>query len=197
MTTLVMPILPAFRLSRWGPRANTQVHESPLTRSVDTLGLTGTRWRGTFTLPPMKRVQAANWQAFLVSLDGRAGRFYGYDPDARTPRGTWAGAPLVNGGSQGGVSLVCDGFSAGATVKRGDYFMVNGELKMVTADGTADGSGNLTIAFGPSLRAAPADNDALTSSNPVCTMMLAEDDQGWDANEISIYGISFDAIEVF
>lgn len=198
MTTLTLPSTPGFRTSRFWLRANTLGFESPLTRTVQTLGLTGARWAATYDLPPMKRAAAADWIATLVNLEGRSGRFYGFDPDAKTPRGTWAGTALVNGGSQTGTSLILDGFSAAATVKAGDFFTVNGELKMVTANGTADGSGNLTVSFKPSLRASPADNDAITSTNPTCTMMLVDDEQAaWDANELSVFGLQFSAIEVF
>lgn len=196
--TETMPSSPGFTTSRFGLRANTIVHESPLTKSVQTIELTGARWFGTYTLPAMLRANAAAWVAFLVGLQGRAGRFYAFDPDAKTPRGTWAGTPLVNGASQTGSSLICDGFTAGATVKAGDYFQVGTELKMVTADGTADGSGNLTISFKPSLRASPADNAALTSTNPVCIAMLIDDEQAaWDADNISLFGLTFSWVEVF
>lgn len=198
MTTLSMPSTPGFTNSRFGLRSNTQSFESPLTRSVQTVELTGARWFASYSLPPMLRASAAAWIAFLVALQGRAGRFYGFDPDAKTPRGTWAGTPLVNGGSQTGSSLILDGFTAGATVKAGDLFGVNGELKMITADGTADGSGNLTISFKPSLRAAPADDAAITSTNPTCTMMLIDDDQAaWDADRLSVFGLQFSGVEAF
>lgn len=198
MPTVSMPSSPGFTRTRFGLRANTQGFESPLNRSVQTLELVGARWFAEYELPAMSRAQAAAWLAFLVGLQGRAGRFYGFDPDAKTPQGTWAGTPLVNGASQTGSSLILDGFSASATVKAGDYFTVNGELKMITADGTADGTGNLTVSFKPSLRASPADDAAITSSNPTCTMMLIDDEQSvWDASELSLFGLRFAGVEVF
>lgn len=199
MPTLTMPATPGFTSSRFGLMSNTQTFESPLTRTVQTLELTGARWRGDYVLPPMKRPEASAWiGGFLIPLMGRAGRFYGFDPDAKTPRGTWAGTPLVNGAAQTGLSLILDGFTASATVKVGDYFTVNGELKMINADGTANGAGALTVSFNPSLRVAPADNAPLTSTNPTCTMMLIDDDQAmWDADNISVFGLRFSGIEVF
>ena len=198
MTTESLPSTPAFQASRFGLRANSAAFASPLTQTVQTQSFLGDRWYASYTLPPMLRAKAEPWLMLLAKLGGRAGRFYGYDPDAKTPRGTWAGTVLVNGGSQTGTSLILDGFTAGATVKIGDYFEVNGELKKITADGTADGSGNLTVSFTPSLRASPADNAAVTSTNPTCTMMLIDDDQAsWDADELGVYRISFQAVEVF
>lgn len=199
MPTLLMPSSPGFRSSRFGLRANTQTFESPLNRTVQTIELVGARWFASYELPAMKRPQAAAWQAFLMALQGRSGRFFGFDPDARTPRGTGAGTPLVNGGSQTGSSLITDGWSALQMVLRaGDYFAVNGELKMVTVDVSSNGAGQATIAFKPSLRASPADNAALTLNNASCTMMLIDDEQAaWDADQISVYGLRFSGVEVF
>jgi hypothetical protein len=199
MPTLIMPSAPGFRSSRFGLRANTQSFESPLNRTVQTIELTGARWFATYELPAMKRAQAAAWQAFLMALQGRAGRFFGFDPDARNPRGTGAGTPLVNGAGQTGSSLISDGWSASQVVLRaGDYLAVNGELKMVTADVTSNGAGQATIAFKPSLRASPADNAALTLVNASCAMMLIDDEQAaWDADQISVYGVRFSGVEVF
>jgi len=94
--------------------------------------------------------------------------------------------PLVNGASQAGASLICDGFDASVTVKQGDVFTlagvyaVNSETKQaysflqqftVTADVTLSGTGTGTLSISPSIvtsgatqnvSAGPADNAALT-----------------------------------
>lgn len=74
--------------------------------------------------------------------------------------------PVVNGASQTGASLICDGFDNGATVTVGDVFTIAGvyavnpqskvstgslQQFVVTAAGTADGSGNLTLSISPSI----------------------------------------------
>ena len=200
MPTLTMPSTPGFRASRFGLMANTQTFRSPLDGTVQTLELTGARWRANYELPPMKRVQAAAWTAFLTELLGSAGRFFGFDPDARSPRGSGLGSPLVNGAGQTGKSLIVDGWSELETglLLPGDYFEVGGELKMATAPAVSDSSGEATLAFTPPLRASPADGAALTLVDPKVTMMLADDEQAfWDADRASLYGISFAGVEVF
>lgn len=199
MATLTMPTSPTnFRTSAFWIESNTLIHQSPLTRSTTTIATTGDRWFARYDLQNMLRAQAAAWQAFLADLRGQEGRFFGFDPDGKTPIGTWAGTPLVNGASQTGFSLILDAFTAAATVKKGDYFTVNGELKMITADGTADGSGNLTVTFTPSLRASPANNAAITKTNATCTMMLIDNAQArWEVDAIGVYSISFSGVEVF
>lgn len=81
--------------------------------------------------------------------------------------GAHGGTPLVNGASQSGASLVTDGWTTStAVIKKGDIFTLAGVYEInpqtyestgrlmrfvATADGTSDGSGNLTIAISPSI----------------------------------------------
>ena len=202
MTTLSMPSTPGFVRSRFGLVANTQQFVSPLNRSAQTLELTGSRWRGDYTLPPMKRTQAAAWHAFLVQLRGASGRFYAGDPDGKTARGTATGTPLVDGASQTGISLITDGWTINITgiLKAGDYIAYNvgsaRQLHILTADANSNGSGQSTLAIEPPIRTSPANNEPIIVSSPTCIMRLIDDDQSaWDANHLSVYGISFAAVE--
>jgi hypothetical protein len=198
--TLSIPAGVNFRTVRFGLQTNTQSFVSPLSGTVQTLELTGARWAGDFILPPMTRAQAAEFQAFLQELGGMAGRFYGYDPSATSPRGNMSGSSIkVNGGSQTGKSIVCDGAAVSTTVLlKGDFIEVNGELKMIVADATSDGSGNVTLSFAPALRSSPPDNTDVITSNPKCTMMLVDDQQSfYDVNEVQHYGLRFSGIEAF
>jgi hypothetical protein len=114
--------------------------------------------------------------------------------------GALAGSPLVNGAAQnvaytavmntesvpGIQNLITDAWTASTTIKKGDVFTIAGVFAVnpvtkatlaylqqfvVTADVTADGSGNATLSIAPaiitsgafqSVSAAPADNAALT-----------------------------------
>ncbi len=204
MPTLTMPATPGFRSARFALRANTQSFVSPLNRAVQTLELPGALWLASFELPPMKRSLAAQWQAFLVDLMGSSGRFYGFDPDGRSPRGSYnAGldTPLVDGGSQTGSSLATDGWRASIAglLLPGDYLEIGGEFKMVTAQVDSDGAGAATVQFRPALRSSPGDNVGLTLTNPKVTMMLVDDEQAaWDGDlNAVVQGIAFSAVEVF
>lgn len=106
--------------------------------------------------------------------------------------GALGGAPLVNGASQSGSSLVTDGWTASAAtrLKKGDVFIIGSGATQVnavnpqnyrsttqaqqfvaTADAASDGSGNMTIPIYPpiitsgayqTVDAAPVDNAAIT-----------------------------------
>ena len=199
MTTYAIPTTVGFSSVEFGLENNNQVFESPLSNSIQVTELTGARWYATFNLPPMKKANALEYIGFLQRLQGRVHSFSGYDPNHRSPSGTIAGSTLlVNGASQTGTSLVLDGGANSTLVlKAGDFFSVNSELKMVTADATTDGSGDVTVNFVPSLRASPSNDASITTTNPVCTMKLTGDSTTYSINTSSIYGISFSGIEVF
>lgn len=198
--TISLPAGIQIRSCKFGLQFNTQLFVSPLSATTQRLELPGARWRATYVVVPNTRSQVAAVQAFLIQLRGGANTFYGYDPAATTPRGTATGTPLVNGGSQTGTSLTTDGWTNGVTgiMKAGDYFTVNGELKMMTADVNSNGSGQATLTFEPALRSSPADNAPLTVSTATCVMRLVDDDQtDWDVDVSGFYSITFSGIETF
>ena len=199
MTTYAIPTTVGFSSVEFGLQNNNQVFTSPLSNSIQVSELTGARWYATFNLPPMKKDNALEYIGFLQRLQGRVHSFFGYDANHRSPSGTIAGSTLlVNGANQTGTSLVLDGGANSTLVlKAGDFFSVNNELKMVTANATTDGSGDVTVNFVPSLRSSPSDDASITTTNPVCTMKLTGDSTTYSINTSSIYGISFSGVEVF
>ncbi len=199
MTTYAIPTTVGFNSVEFGLQNNNQVFTSPLSNSIQVSELTGARWYATFNLPPMKKDNALEYIGFLQRLQGRVHSFFGYDANHRSPSGTIAGSTLlVNGANQTGTSLVLDGGANSTLVlKAGDFFSVNNELKMVTANATTDGSGDVTVNFVPSLRSSPSDDASITTTNPVCTMKLTGDSTTYSINTSSIYGISFSGVEVF
>src|SRR5690606_29710551 len=111
------------------------------------------------------------------------------------PQGTWAGAPVVNGGDQTGLELEIDGLDEGATIKAGDYFQIGSgstaRLYKVLVDVTADSSGEVTLDIWPRLRESPADNAPLVTSTPKGLFRLASNETSWDADLASIFGLAF------
>jgi len=199
MTTLTIPKQTDFRSSTFGLEENTETFVSPISNTIQTLARTGARWYLTINYAPMKRADAQVVIAFLTKLRGRVNSLNGFDPNATSPLGDVSGSTLlVNGASQTGNSLICDGAEASTLVlKAGDYFEVNNELKMVTDDATSDASGDVTINFSPSLRSSPSDDASITTTNPNCEMKLVDDNVTWSQSVGDIYNISFSAIEVF
>lgn len=167
---------------------------SPFTGQQQLVRHQGAWWEAEIRLPPMKRADAEEWVGFLASLKGRWGTFRLGDPAGASPRGTWAGTPLVSGGGQTGESIVIDGFSAGATAKRGDYMQIGDRLYKVLTDTTA-AAGAMTLDIWPRLRESLADNAPVTTSNATGLFRLAANEVDVDISEALIYGISFAAVE--
>lgn len=205
MTIYTFPDLsiPAPNTFQWGSVYNTQKFESPITKSVQTLESPGMRWKCSMGYESLLEEDAALLESFIMKLRGQAGRFYLHNFSRPVPRGTVGGSPKVNNESasptelQTGNSLITNGWSAGSVLKEGDYFSFNNELKMVKANATADGSGNMTITFEPPIRSSPAHLTDIVTTKPKCIMMLTDDTNIWQ-KEPGVYStISIDCVEVF
>jgi len=174
---------------------------SPFTFAGQAQASAGQMWLADVTLPPMKRTDAEQWIAWLVSLRGRFGTFTMGDPLGCTPRGVATGTPLVNGANQTGQDLAIDGCTINVTgwLKAGDFIQLGSgftaTLHKVLADADTNGSGETTLTLWPHVRTAPADNAAVTVSNTVGRWRLASNETAWSVNEAAIYGISFSAME--
>ena len=66
---------------------------------------------------------------------------------------------------------------------------------MVVADITSNASGNATLQIEPALKSALSDDATITYSSPKAVMRMDNNDLGWSADEISVYGISFSCTE--
>lgn len=198
---LTMPATPGFRDSRFGLARTIAAFESPYTGAQQTLERASARWFAQYTLPPMRRAEAARWVAFLVGLRGRVGTFKGFDPDARTPQGVATGTPRVKGAGQTGGVLATDGWTPATAgiLKAGDYIAIGApsqRLHMVIDDADSDGAGNATVAIEPALRETPDDDAAITTNAPYGIFRLAHDEVGWDADHVGRFGLTFAVAEV-
>ena len=167
----------------WRLRANTQVHESPLDGTSQTLLMPGSRWVGSMTWPKMDRDMARIISAFVARMNGRAGRFL-LQP-LHAPRiATAGGTPRVMGAGQSGDLLQTDGWEAGKTViVTGDFLSFSSpsgrpQIHMAVASAVSNGSGYAPIRIAPPLRSPPADGAAIEVNAPVGVFRLADDDQG-------------------
>ncbi len=133
--------------------SNTRTYRSPLTNSVQTASRKGSLWKASLQFNNLSGDDRKVMQAFLVKLNGQQHRFTLQD-HSHTPRGAGGGTLRVNGGSQSGTTLVCDGATASVTnyLRAGDYISFNNELHMVVADADSDASTNVTLSIAPPIR---------------------------------------------
>lgn len=178
--------------------------ESPFTFKQQIVKHAGERWEADITLSPMKRPDAEEWNAFILSLGGKLGTFLLGDPLGAQPRGSAssvAGTPRVNGSDQTGNVLAVDGLPPSQTsyLLPGDYIQLGGgsssRLHKVLRTVASNSSGQASIDIWPALRESPSDNAFITVTNAKGLFRLASNENGWDANNASIYGITFGAVE--
>lgn len=199
-----MPTTPGFADStfrKWDGTISSP--RSAFTKRTQTAVGSPALWTAEYTLPVMLRAEAQPWAAFIWQLQGRAGRFYAYNPDYRTPLGVATGTPLVNGADQANTkSLITDGWTNSTLVlKAGDFIAydtsLGRELRVLTADATSDGSGNATLALDEPIRVAPANNAAIITTDPSCVMQLVQDEEGLSGDRVGLQELTFRGVEAF
>ena len=199
---LSLPTTPDFTKAKWGLNRRVGVSESPFTGAQQTYEYSYALWSATLSLPPMKRTQAAEWEAFLLKLRGRRGTFLLGNPDAKTPRGSVTGSiTLYTAASVGDDSLVIQS-NQNSTVgifKAGDYLQLGGsgtaKLYAVVDDASSNASGVVTVNIEPALKVAASSGAAVTYTNPKGVFRMQTSELGWDTDEVSTYGISFACLE--
>lgn len=173
---------------------------SPLTREHTVYDWGGDGWELDIEAPPMKRADAEAWVVFLLKLRGYVGTFLAGDPVNTSPRGTWAGTPLLNGAHAAGVRTVAlDGFTAAATGKEGDWLQfgtgASTRLHKVLEDFTANGAGQANVEIYPQLRAALLDNAAIVTASAKGRWRLASNVREYSIELAQVYGLRFSCIE--
>lgn len=199
---LTLPTSPSnFVTSEWRIIRTVAYTESPFTYGQQVAKYQGSVWQTTVTLPPMNRADAGAWQSFFMQLNGRFGTFLLGDPDAKTIQGGATTVISVNGDhSVGAYDVVVDGADTSTVIfKKGDYVQfgsgATSKLHMIVADITSDASGNATLQIEPSLKTALTDDSVVTYSNTKAVMRMDSNELGWNANNVSLYGITFSCTE--
>tara|TARA_R110002167_G_scaffold124454_1_gene303919 strand:- start:2 stop:628 length:627 start_codon:yes stop_codon:yes gene_type:complete len=197
---LTLPTVTGVTTQNFGLTRSVAISISPFTKQEQVFQHEGEQWKATFTLPPMKKEKAAVWLGFLMSLRGRRGTFKLGDQDRKNIQGTATGTVLVRGASQTGNAINLDGFTASRAnvFLAGDYIQINSYLYMVSANVTANGSGQATVYVEPELRTGIEpinDNTTVIYTNTTTLMRLDTNFTNWSTDKVSVYGISFSCSE--
>jgi len=192
LPTTILPVSADAALMRFGIDL-----VPPLGGVTQRVSRIGSRFRVALAYPPMSAVNGKAMLAALNSADTS-----GTSVIAAFPQPTFSGSvgsPLVNGASQSGSSLICDGFTAGASIPAGTMFSFTKSsriyLHMVTTAATASGAGAATLAIAPMLRVSPADNAALSFASPQIEGLIEGESVGWSVSSAGHYQIGFSLAE--
>lgn len=194
-----LPAEPGFEDAEFKLIRNTTIAQSPFTGSSQRSEQPFALWAFKSSVPNMEEDRAREWRAILTELRGQVGTFKLIPPGYSGPSTGYSGpAGLVKGASQSGNSLITDGWSTNTLIfNRGDFLTVNNELKLLTADATTDGLGEVTLEFEAALRSSPPDNEPIVVTNPFVVMRLVRDDLGWRIRHPVLSTIQIEAMEAF
>ncbi len=197
-----LPTTPAFRNQKWGIVSNTQVFNSPLTKTTTRNRLTGERWMTEYEFAFIKdRAIVAEWEVFFAQLEGMANTFWSLPPFRKDPRGAISGTPQINGSSQVGSTINLDtlGVSIANVLRKGDYIQFDDtdQLVLVTADVSSDGSEEAAVPIKPAIRDSPTDATTVTVNSARVPMIMPVDEASWDADKFGKFIFRFQGIEAF
>ena len=192
--------LPVPSAMTFGLRTNSLDFASQLSGVVQSVAMPGSRWIATLQWAFLRRAEADRIQSLLVQMRGRTNRLVLWNVARPTVLGVGGGSPLVNGAGQTGSTINIDGLPASTSgiYIAGDFLGIGGELKMVTATVNSNGSGQASVSFEPPLRAAPADNSAIVTTQPTAKFMLMNNEVSWQhSNPMSVGAFEMQLAEVF
>jgi len=199
---LTMPTSPYYTKATWSLQRKTAISVSPFSGAQQIYEYDYALWTGTLTLPPMKREDAANWQAFILKLHGRKGTFLLGDPDARTPRGNISGAVTLGANASVGdftITLSTIQTSQVNAFRAGDYIQLGSagtsKLYMIVDDANTDSSGDATVNIEPAIKQAGTSGDTVVTNNPKGLFRMVSPETDWDTDDVGKYGISFNVME--
>lgn len=158
-------------------------------------------WVFEGTLVSMQGVDAAEWRSFLVELEGPKNTFRLPVPGHPGPLTGYSGPQGITSAlaAARAKSITTSGWTANAALlKRGDYFTVNDELKVCTAQVSANGAGAATISFEPGLRKPLAAAQTVKVYDPHIYLAAQRDDAAeWSLEHPVQHSIKLTAIEAF
>jgi hypothetical protein len=173
------------RLSFTGVSATSR-NTSPFTLQTQQYNWPGQAWLGSVDCPPMKRADAEQIVAFLLSA--QRGTFYFQDYANPSPRGNVTGTLTVSSATANGTTLTFGGATGNFVV--GDWLQISTSLYKVIKYNASN-----SVDVFPALRKSYAGGTAITYTNAKGVFRLASPSTEWAIGEASIYGVGFAIIE--
>lgn len=172
---------------------------SPFTGQQQVQNWQASWFEASVSMPALSQLQAPEWIAFLMALEGVAHVFQLGDPLGVTPRGSAAGVPVVDGASQGGRLLNTRGWTPNASgvLLRGDWLQIGYRLYRTISPLDVDADGKGVIRFWPNLREPPPDGQTIITTGTKGLWRLKSNSRGWSITQSRTYGMQFDIREAF
>lgn len=203
MSTIAFPTFTrALPYTQWefGQVPLAYAHTSPHSGQSQVVEMPGTRWAHSLRLEGLSTTERQMMSTFFAQLRGRANRYTLWDVINPVPKGTMRGSLTVSGSiAQGAVacSVTGGGGQASTTLLRGDKLSIGGELKIITADATANGSGVISLTVEPPFRNAVSGGAAVVWDKPTAKFIRTEDNWRMAHTAPRFGDITLDGVEDF
>jgi hypothetical protein len=199
-----MPGTPGQRSVSFTMHDSVATVPSPFTMQTQTQTWPGADWwEATISLPPMPRIAAGAWVAFLAQCRGQECVFLLGDGSGAAPLGRIEGQPVVDGtvgtnNQPASTVLYTRGWTpfSHRVLLPGDYVQIGQRLYMCLDVVASDGSGNAVFNVWPSIREQPADGAAMIFRNTAGLFRLADNARSWTADVLQLFGVSIHCAEV-
>ena len=153
-------------------------------------------WTYQSQLTIMTEADGRAWAAALLQLS-RFSNYFRAGPPSYAGGAYTATTLQVDGAGQLGTSLdIKNGNSLTTVIQSGEYFEVNGELKMAVGVCVTDSSGLGTVLFEPPLRASPANSASINLATPKASFRLVAPQSQWKIQVGKFYIITLEAVEL-
>lgn len=156
-------------------------------------------WYFEGKLLPQTGLKAGRWRSFLAQLQGRRNTFKLPVPGSEAPLSGYTGpeGTVSVAALERDMSLTSTGWTPNKLVlAEGDYFTINDELKVATADATSNGAGLLVVQFEPGLRKTASIGLTVRVFNPYMLMSAQADDAAsWSLTHPVEHGIDIKGVE--
>ncbi|WP_417624964.1 hypothetical protein [Paremcibacter congregatus] len=178
---LSLPAKPGVKAIRWREMTKVGVSVSPFTFQRQVQRGQGQAWAADITLPKIRdRAIVAEWQAFLLALNGSQGYFAMGDPDNFGPRGVATGSPVIDGADQIGQVLQTTGWTESVTgiLKKGDCIGLGSgstaRMHKLLEDADSDSNGDAALSLWPRVVVSPANGSAIELDDPKSMFWLPD-----------------------
>lgn len=165
------------------------ISQSPFTFQQQVIRHPGQRWTASVSIPPVRRDLAEPWVAFLLAMNGPVGTFLLGDPNGKAPQGTATAATITGTAGSASPTITMTG-----TLLAGDYIQLGSGTTATLYKVLQDRTDTGTIEIWPALRSS-ASSATVTLTNTVGRFRLSNNQQSFNINDASVYGISFDCVE--
>lgn len=194
---LAMPLTPGNRQADWSMVNIVGNVPNPFTGKVQVQSWSAGYWECIVTMPPMTRIQAGAWIAFLAQCGGQNAVFLFGDGLGKAPQGSAAGIPVTTGSFQQPYNLTTRGWTPNqfAVLSPGDWIQIGNRMYQCLDQTSTDGAGNASFAIWPQIREQPPSGTAIVTQGAQGLFQMKNNVQKYSVSYLRTYGLSFEIRE--